>query len=351
MELHDPQRAHGQAGVPVTGRTWRDLEVDADDLAGMTFHDCTFERVRLTGTSVWQTLFISSTFTDCEFIDCKLLRTQWVDCSGGGFRVVGGEFREAVLSRCRFGELVIESSGDRVTLAETACGRLAFDRDGCRQHALTVSDCRLDAVAAESASFDSLTGVGLDLANWALANAGLERCMLVEATAEGMDLGDVRFQQCNLVRSNFAGARIRHAPGTIFAECDCTDADFAGAELTGALFAHATAPGARFTGANLTNAMFPGAALAGADLSGARATQSVWNGADLSDANFERTDATQATFRNSVLAGTRVNGTVLREADLHGVEASLTGADRTGARDTIEWRAKSEAGARLPPRG
>ena len=348
MEFKDPYGAHRKAGIPVVGRIWRDQVIDGDDIAGMIFQDCTLERVRMTGSSLWQTMFVNSRFDDCDFLDCRLFRTQWVDCTGSGFRLRDGEFAEAVFSECRFDELTIEQSGDRITFAGCAFGRVSFNGDGCRQNGLTVSDCTFGTVAAENAAWQSATAVGTDLSVWSLEGAAFERCMFVEAVADGLDLSSVRFERCNLYKGHFREARIRHAPGSIFAECDCAAADFAGAELTGALFSKVSAPGARFAGAILENAMFPEATLVGADFSGATAVQSVWTDADLTDAGFERVDAYRSTFRNAVLKDARVGGARLVETDLHGVEAPLEGADVRGSRGTIAWRAEREAEAREP---
>ena len=344
----DPYGAHRKAGIPVVDTLWRDQEIDGDDIAGMVFKDCTLERVRLVRTSLWQTMFVNTRFEDCVFEDCRLFRTQWIECSGSGFRILEGEFAEAVFAQCGFREIAVERAGDRVTFGDCRLGRLAFNGDGCRQQALTVSGCTFDAMAAENIVWQSATALALDFAPWTLTNAVFDHSMFVEAQAEGLDVSGVRFEQCNLVKGNYREARIRHAPRTILAETDCTNADFMGAELTGALFAKAHAPGARFQGATLNNAMFPEANLVEADFSGAEARVSVWAGADLTDANFERVDAYRSSFRNGSLARTRMDGARLVEADLHGVNESLDGADLTGARRTIGWRAAREAEARPP---
>ena len=349
MAFKDPYGAHRTAGIPVIGGLWRDTEIDGDDIAGMIFQDCVLERVRLVRTSLWQTMFVNCRFEDCEFEDCRLFRTQWVECTGSGFRIAEGEFAEAVFSKCAFRELVVERAGDRVVLGQCRLGRLAFNGDGCAQRGLSMSECTFDAVAAESVSWQGATAVGLDFAPWSLTNAVFERCMFVEAEAAGLDFSNVRFDACNLVKGNFRGARFRNAPGSILAESDCADADFVGAELTGTLFAKTSAPGARFAGAKLNNAMFPDSSLVKADFSGAEAQQSVWAGADLTDANFERVDAYRSSFRNTILAGTRMDGARLVEADLHGVEQSLDGANLMGARKTIDWRAERATEARRPP--
>lgn len=349
VAFKDPVGAHRTAGIPVVGALWRDQEIDGDDIAGMIFKDCTLERVRLVRTSLWQTLFVNTRFEDCVFEDCRLFRTQWIECSGSGFRIVEGEFAEAMFAKCTFREIAVERAGDRITFADCRLGRLAFNGDGCQQRGLTVSECTFDAVAAENVSWQSATAVALDFAPWTLTNAVFERGMFVQAQAPGLDFSSVRFEQCNLVKGNYRETRFRHAPGTILAETDCAGADFVGAELTGALFAKAHAPGARFRGATLTNAMFPEANLVEADFSGAKARQSVWIGADLTDANFERVDAYRSSFRNGILARTRMDGARLVQADLHGVEQSLDGADLTGSRKTTGWRAEREAEARRPP--
>ena len=349
MKFKDPHGAHRNAGIPVIGSTWRDAEFDGDDVSGVIFQDCVLERVRLRNTALWQTMFVNTRLDDCEFIDCRLFRTQWVGCSGSGLRVRGGEFAEAVFSDCRFGQVAVEREGDRVVFGSCSVDRLAFNGDGCRQTGLTVSDSTFGVVVAENAAWQSATAVGLDFSCWSMEGATFERCMFVEAGAAGLDLSGVCFESCNLYKGDYSEARIRRAPGTIFAECDCTSVDFAGAELTGALFSKTTAPKARFAGATLNGAMFPDSILVGADFSGAAAVQSVWTGADLTEANFENVDAYRSTFRNGILENTRVAGARLVESDLHGVDASLAGADLRDARGTVDWRATREAEARRAP--
>ena len=349
MAFKDAHGAHRTAGIPVVGTAWRDTEIHGDDIAGVIFQDCVLERVRLSQTNLWQTMFVDTRFEDCEFVDCRLFRTQWVNCSGTGLRIAGGEFSEAVFSECRFRDLAIGRSGDRIVLGTCALGRLAFDDDGCRQTGLTVSDCTIDAVAAENAAWTSASAVAVDFDGWSIDGAVFEQCMFVQSSARGRDLSSVRFDRCNLFKSDFREARVRQAHGSIFAECDCADADFRDAELDGALFAKTSAPKARFAGASLANAMFPDAVLVGADFSRAAARNSVWTGADLADADLSGVDAYRATFRNARLESAHVQGARFVEADLHGVEASLDGADVRDARGTTEWRSEREREARRPP--
>ena len=71
-------------------------------------------------------------------------------------------------------------------------------------------------------------------------------------------------------------------------------------------------------------------------------------GADLTDAGLEGMDAFRSTFRNAVLGGANVDDARFVEADLHGVESTLAGADLRGSRGTVAWRAEREAQARSP---
>ena len=346
QHFNDPYGAHRRAGIPLIGGAWRNTEINGDDLAGMILQDCAFERVRVAGTSLWQTMFVNCRFDDCEFADCRAFRTQWIDCEGTGFRIVGGELAETLLSECRFEEVMLESPGDKLVLGSCELGRVAFGGDGSSQRGLTISDCSLRSVDADRADWDSATAVAADFRAWSADDSVFDRCMFVQTDASGCDLSRVRFSSCNLYRSVFREAVLRAAPGSIFAESDCTRCDFVDADLVGALFSKTSAADARFNRARLAGAMFPESTLAGADFSGASARESVWNDADLTDANFEGVDAFRSTFRNSVLDGTRVGGACLVEADLHGVEASLAGADLRGARGTTEWREELESHVR-----
>ena len=343
MVFKDPHGAHRTAGIPLVGATWSDMQIDHDDVAGVIFKDCVFERVRMTATSLWQTMFVNCRLDDCEFVDCRVFRTHWVECTGSGFRIAGGELSEAMLSGSKLETLTLEQTGQRLVIAESEIGRVAFNGDGCAQEGLTISGCSFESVAAENAAWNGCTAVGVDLGVWSLDGARFEHCSFVQAAGDGVDLSPVRFERCNLFEASLREARIRRAEGTIFAECDCEEADFVDADLDGAMFAKTRAAGARFTGARLNSAMFPDATLTGADFSGALARQSVWTGADLTGANLERLDAWRATFRNAVLADASVLNASFVEADLHGVEAPLDGADLRDSRGTVPWRAERES--------
>ena len=345
MEFRDPLGAHGDAGIPVVGQTYADMEVGADDLAGLIFQNCVFERVRLAGTALMQTTFVSSRFEDCVIDDCHVVQTRWIECEGSGLRIVRGELDLASFSASKLAEVRIEQAGSGLVLSESAFERLAFDGPGCNQHMMTASGCSFGSLAAQNAVWRDCSIVELDFGACELAGADFERCCFIRATGNGYDFSDIRFKSCNLYQGEYREARFRNAEGSIFAECDLAGADFAEANLAGALFSKSTAGEASFERAVLDGAMFPQAVLTGARFAGASAVQSAWMKADLTGADFRNVNAFRSSFRNAVFEEAEVDRARLVEADLHGVEQALTAADTRGARGTLDWRAEREAEA------
>ncbi len=344
--FQNPLAAHRNAGVPLSGKTWSDREIVDEDLAGILFHDCTFEGVRMRRVNLRQTSFIESRFENCVFEDCDIQETLWTSCAGQGFRIAGGSAPQFLLSDCKFAGMQLAQSGKQVTLAESRIDDLEFEGPGRRQNSITVSGCSFSRIAAENAEWKGGTLVGVDFKSCSLDGARFERCSFIRSTGEEKDFSTVQFESCNLYQSVLPKGKFAFAERCIFAECDLTEAEFSDAALTGALFAKAEAPGSCFERAVLDGAMFPKAVLTNASFEGAAARQSVWLEADLAGANLQRLNAWRATFRNADLNAADVMNASFEEADLHGVEESLDGADLHGARRTEGWRAEREAAMR-----
>ena len=344
VSYEDPFGAHRQTGIPMIGVAWKDVDLHEADLGGMIFQDCTFERVRLTGASLWGTMFVNCRMDECVFVDCKVLHTQWHECTGSGLtlRGDGGEFNEAVLSGSELERVVIEQAGIRFVMGENRLDRLAFGGAGVEQKSLAISGGSAGEVLAENARWQHASVLDVQLAEWRLDNANLEQCAFIRADAEALDFSAVTFSQCNFFRSKLARSKIRSARGCIFAEGYLEEADLVEAHLEGALFAKANAPRIRLARAHIDRAMFPEANLVEADIAGASARESVWIGADLSRAHLEGIDAFRASFRHARFSGAWLDGARLVEADLHGVEDGLPGADTRGAHRTIDWRFERE---------
>lgn len=344
----DPTGAHRHVGVPVAGRIWRDEEIRDDDVSGTLFQDCVFERVRILRTNFGSVAFLNCRFDDCMFEDCYFHQTTMTSCSGERLCFRAGTLSMLAISQAEFSRLEIEQTGDGVVLAETKVDSVVFDGPGRAQQDITVSGCELGEVMADNVSWRGASVVQGGLDKWSLANAEFTRCSFIETSAQGVDLGAVRFDSCNLYKSKFAEGRLRWAERSIFAECDLSAADLAESKLNGALFAKATAAEANFERADLSGAMFPDATLTGAKFAGASMRNSVWHGADLTGADFTNADAWRGSFRNAKFKDAEVQSASFVEADLHGVEESLAGADLREARDSVAWRAEREAESASP---
>ena len=346
IAFKDPVAAHRNVGIPVMDGRWTQTTIADEDANGMTFQDCTFEGVRLERVALAGASFVQCRFEDCDFDDCDLLDAQIISCEGTEVRLSSGTLTGLLFADCRFQKLDIGQSAERMVLAESTLERLSFSGPGAAQRNMTMSGCTLGEVMAENTVWSGGSFVQMDLSNWRLDNAAFERCSLVRCEAPAFDFGSIRFDQCNLYQGGYAGAVFAHAEGTIFAECDLTEANLAGATLSGCLFAKAKAVSADFAGAVLDGAMFPKATLTGASFAGASAPGSVWTDADATGANLERLYAHRAVFRNATLTDASVQGADLTETELHGVEAPLDGADTRDSRGTVDWRAERERQAR-----
>ena len=345
-EFQDPVTAHQNVGVPITGGDWAQETIAAEDADGMTFQDCVFDHVRFEDVSLREVSFIQCSFEECVFDDCDLGDAQMIACKGAGLQVVGGKLDGLIMADCKFDEVDIGQTAERFTLAESKVGRLAFNGPGAAQQNVTMSGSEFDTVLAENSTWRGGSLVETDLMTWADENARFEQCSLIRVGADGLDFSTVEFVKCNLYQSSFVGARLRRADGTIFAECDLTEADCSEGEFPGCLFGKTKAPAAKFDAAVLNSAMFPKAVLTKASFAGAMAVGSVWTEADLTGANLERLTATKSVFRNACLDDANVVDASFVEADLHGIDAPLDGANTLASRRTVDWRAEREAQAR-----
>ena len=346
MAGFDPVAAHRNAGVPISGRTWTDFTADGDDLASVIFERCAFTRVRFERTGFLGAMFIDCRFDECTFHDCDLERAQWVECRGALVRITGEATRcvQSTFVSCAVEVLEIEVSADRLILAESSFGRLAFSGPGLAQHAPTFSKLGADRLDARGARWLYASALEAPLAAWSIEGASFERSAFIEADAAGADLSTVRTERCSFHKSSFERAVIRSAPGSIFSSCALSGLDATQAALEGALFERVECEGARFERARLEQAMLVRSRWRSCDFSGAFAPRSAWAGSTFSECSLRALRAPLSSFRGCVFDRTDATGALLERSDLHGVEGSLAGADLTGCQGTVEWRAERERG-------
>lgn len=349
MNFKDPVGAHQKASIPVEGLTWTDETFPNEDLSGIIFSGCTLQRVHLEQANLHQTMFINCYFDDCVFRDCYLVQTKWIQCKGSGFRVSGGQVSDILFSENNLGHFDLDQEGEMVTLAESTFEEVKFNGKGCSQDQLTVSGCKIGALYAENAVWSNCSTVFIDLSVWSLDNAHIQKSSFVQSTGTELDFSKIRFEKCNFYKSDLPGVKFRSAEGCIFAEAKLEKGNFVGANLKGSLFAKAMAPKACFDEANLEGAIFSKAILTEASFVSASAPTGVWEEADLTGANLEGINAWRGSFRNAVLDRASVANANFTEADVHGVEAALIGADMRDTRGSLEWRADLDKEATKPP--
>ena len=349
MELNYPFEAHRQAGIPITGESWRGEVYADEDMAGVIFHECEFTDVRMSRIDFSTCVFSACRMENCIFVDCVLRQTKFSVCKGTNFVIVGGVVDSTIFSQVKLERLEVRQTGESLNIAECEIDHLSFHDSGLEQGRITLSGGALGRLEAPGAHWRDGMANELDLSVCEFGDGRFDRTSFVYVSAAEVDLSRLDFRACNFYRSDLAGARLRRAESSIFAECALTGADLRRASLDGALFAKASAEEARFDGASLNGALFPDAALARASFEDAEAVSSIWTEADLTGANLAGMDATSGVFRHARLSGANVDGTSFAAAQLHGVEdEDLIGANIVGAQRTVEWRAEREREALSP---
>lgn len=173
-------------------------------------------------------------------------------------------------------------------------------------------------------------------------------CDLEEAVLAGLDLANWTFEQCNLRRADFTGAKLE---GTAWRSCRAAFAQFASADLTDATFIASDFNNCVMRQSTLTAVTFQRCKLTGADLFESKAfdvrfdetllihakmpgysfrKQTLkkidFGQADLRKCDFRATIFEECSLRDANLSGSRFAGADLRGADLGGLglmDASL----------------------------
>jgi len=183
---------------------------------------------------------------------------------------------------------------------------------------------------------------GADLSNTVLKDvvairSNWREAYLEEVVLDGGDFTSADFTEAEMIGvsaadATFRSARLRRvqAKGAVFDRADLqeaklSEANFAGAHLTGANLVEAKLVGALFTGAHLDGADLSRARGSGADFTGAELTGARMLSADMTNAKMDRADLSGADLTRADLAGVTMEeavltGCVLTEARLDGQE-------------------------------
>lgn len=304
------------AGCDLSG-----VDLSRLDLCGADFSRTLLEKTLFTGSRLQDTDFSNALLKETDFSSADLQRARLVQSSGGAIRFVQADLRGAQLGKGDF-------TGSDFT---QAC---------------------LAGVDAVGALFDQAEMAGVDASSCCAQGAQLTDCTLV----------GTNFRDAALTHANFQGSRLG---GSNFTGANCEGADFQGVQAQGAVFVDANLTASRadadscFDGAQFVRAQLERAAWGGVQLRAAVLERAILDDADLSNAQagnaqFRLASAKGATFSKADLSGAdlttvnlfkgslrkaTLNGTLLRHANLYGVDfeetrptlASLEGSniDRT----------------------
>ena len=345
-EFADAQGAHRAAGIPVTGRTWRDARFEGEALAGVVFDRCRLERVTLARCDLSGAIFSECAFEALRLEGCTLDATHWVRTRGDRLTLTGEgpPLQQTSFVECAIEQLEVRAPGERLVIAEGRYGTVTFAGAGVRQEAPTLSKADIARVDARGARWRYASALGADLARWALEEAELERCALIDAQADGVDWSQTVLRRCNLHRAHIERATLRSAPGSIFSSVTMRDIDARGAALEGAMIESSQLERVDLEGAGLERSVIAHSRVAECRLGRARAEGCAWTQSAFIECDLRDVEAPNASLRGSRLEDTATQGANLRGCDLHGVDGALAGARREGAQGTIAWRAERERG-------
>lgn len=340
----DSFTAHKVIGIPVLEKIFSDYKSIEEDLEGMTFQNCTFENVTFERCDFQEVTCFQCVFNNCVFDDCVLRDTNFFESKGRGIKIQGKTTIEQVMvSESKFDKMEINARGSGVTFYGCKFGELSFGGPGKKQIQLTYCNSESDKIFAESVDWINCNLVEIDFNPWKMTSSKFEKTNFISSKGDKIDFFRVELLKCNFYNSEFKGAKFRNVEQSIFAECDLENASFITANAQGALFPKAKANRANFTEADLTGAIFSKAVLQKAVFTGVSAVRSVWIEADLTDASMDNGNFTSGVFSNAIMKNTNVNHALFINTDLHGVDEPLIGANKTGARDTVQWRADKES--------
>jgi len=189
---------------------------------------------------------------------------------------------------------------------------------------------------------------GANLTNAEVKNADLTEGILSKSNLTGTDFSGTSLNKVELMEASFDNTNLSNTnlTETIFLKTDFSGADFSGADLTEANFIKPKLDGVNFSGAkaqsvNFIEASCEKAVFKDADLTNARFPQNAnfkgadFSGAVLDNANLMEADLTEASFVKASLNSANLMKANLNHADLTGItarKASFMKADLSDAK-------------------
>ncbi|MDR2612987.1 MAG: pentapeptide repeat-containing protein [Deltaproteobacteria bacterium] len=294
----DPARAGILSGKVMMGLVLAGADLSGLDLSGARLTGSDLSDVSFAGSDLSAAALDGCLVGGADFSRAILAGADLSRVSGGAFAVdgadlEGADFTGADLSAARL-------AGARAPRAAFGGARLPSDLKGADLAGATFSRWNGEGADLSGADLVGATFANVNLAGALFAEARLERCSFVT---------------CDLSRAVFRNAGAAGASFLLLTRLP--EADFSGADLSGATFSVREASGARFTGARGTGASFTGARLRGSSFQGGVFREAVFHEADLRGSDFFGADLMRARFGGAHLAGAAFQGASLYAADFY----------------------------------
>lgn len=312
-----------EAGMSFAGKDLSGLDLSGLDLAGIDFRGALLDKVDLSKTNLREADLSGAVLSGAVMLRTHLAHARLSECNMTGVHahevdLSHADMDEADMSNGRFeGASFVHAHMTYVLFGETILTGARFDK-ACLQWAdftgadLTdavfegadlpradFSETKLDntdfsEVRAPSATFDGAKGKYVTFKNSDLRGSRAD-----ETTA----LVRTNFQNCNLSEANWAGADLT---SSIFRNAVLKKADFSGCTLLATDFYRSVAHKANFSRADLTDANMTSINLFRGDLSRAKLIRTDLKGANLFEVEFFKIVVNKTNFHDANLKRTKL---------------------------------------------
>ena len=337
MTLEDCENHNGTIEASFYG-----ADLTGANLEGVEFGNIDFEGAKLRGISLSSTFLKSKNLMEIlkeEKIEDINIQLEGLNCPhanlsdhplmGANFKgtnLTDANLQGANLKRAQFEYAILYDVSFQVAdLTDADFTNADFTNAESSSDTIT-ADCGTPSDLDPDSFYDydiDQDSLYIDFSGAILENANFQQAFLGEISGdEDNNSKKVSFFDADLTQADFMGANLT---GATFTEANLTQADFMGANLTGANFTEANLTQADFT----EEAILKDAVGTGADFTGADFIVVDFDGADLTNANFTGADFQKVEFDGADLTNANFTGADFLGVDFDGTD--LTNPNFTGA--------------------
>lgn len=287
-------------GLLAEETTWRGVEFSNCEIVDATFASARFENCVFDGCSIDEVNLSKTHMEHCEFTDCVF----------SGLQINDIVWMYSRFDRCRF---------ERVVVTDAAIRELVFT--GGAWEELQWIDCLLVSVALRDAEMRQVTYTGTHAPYsrfervsmfkvWGMRK-GFPGSVFEEVDAKtcgfvaNFHFDESRFERTRFEETGFTNAvfkDVKMSPDCRFDNCELGGAIFESAELAGVRFVQCNMTTSLWAGVDASDAWFFGTLLRGVDFNDTELARAVFTDADIDGAQFLPEKAIGADFHGTVKA-------------------------------------------------